>query len=362
MPVRSTASPTAAKRPGSVTPATSLDRSEGSVISALYRATIGPVNTDYYLPVFERFEAAGRVSPSWNRAACLCTLNWMVFRQLWAPALVYAAAMIGVALLVLGLGRLLFHFSDAAELCLLAALGTVAFLAPGVWGNAILYKHARKTMERALAATTSVPEACVLLNRQASSRQRMVWLALANVVLAGVVVAGVYIAWPHTARPAAVTGPVLTPAVAGLVAPAASAPVKGASVPAPMPAPALSQAPAAASPTAGPVVAASAPAATVAVPAPTPTPTPTPTVKASAAITSAGHFYINVGLFAEDDNARRAHAKLLEAGLTAFTEELDTAKGKRTRVRAGPFDTKTQADTAAEKIRALKLEAVVFRQ
>ncbi len=340
-----------------MTPATSLDRSEGSAISALYRATIGPVNTDYYLPVFERFEAAGRVSPSWNRAACLCTLNWMVFRQLWAPALVYAAAMIGAALLVLGLGRLLFHFSDAAELCLLAALGTVAFLAPGVWGNAILHKHARKSMERALAATTTVPEACVLLNRQASSRQRIVWLALANVVLAGVVVGG-YIAWPHTARPAAVTGPVLTPAVAGLEAPAASAPVKGASVPAPMPAPALSQAPAAASPTAGPVVAASAPAATVAVPAPT----PTATVKASAATTSARHFYINVGLFAEDDNARKAHAKLLEAGLTAFTEELDTAKGKRTRVRAGPFDTKTQADTAAEKIRALKLEAVVFRQ
>ena len=355
MPGRSTASPTAAKRTGSVTPATSLDRSEGSVISALYRATIGPVNTDYYLPVFERFEAAGRVSPSWNRAACLCTLNWMVFRQLWTPALVYAAAMIGAALLVLGLGRLLFHFSDTAELCLLAALGTVAFLAPGVWGNAILHKHARKSMERALAATTTVPEACVLLNRQASSRQRIVWLALANVVLAGVVVGG-YIAWPHTARPAAVTGPVLTPAVAGLEAPAPSAPVKGASVPAPMPAPALSQAPAAASPIAGPVVAASAPAATIAVPA------PTPTVKASAAITSAKHFYINVGLFGEDDNARRAHAKLLEAGLTAFTEELDTAKGKRTRVRVGPFDTKTQADTAAEKIRALKLEAVVFRK
>ena len=53
---------------------------------------------------------------------------------------------------------------------------------------------------------------------------------------------------------------------------------------------------------------------------------------------------------------------MLESGLAAFTEQLDTAKGKRTRVRVGPFDTQTAADTAAGKIRDLKLEAVVFRQ
>ena len=46
-------------------------------------------------------------------------------------------------------------------------------VAPGVWGNAILHTHLRKTMASALAATATVPEACVLLNRQASSRQRM---------------------------------------------------------------------------------------------------------------------------------------------------------------------------------------------
>jgi hypothetical protein len=55
--------------------ATSLDQAEGSAMNALYRAAIGPVNTDYYLPVFERFESAGRAGPGWNRAACLCTLS-----------------------------------------------------------------------------------------------------------------------------------------------------------------------------------------------------------------------------------------------------------------------------------------------
>jgi len=69
-----------------------------------------------------------------------------------------------------------------------------------------------------------------------------------------------------------------------------------------------------------------------------------------------------VGLFAEADNARNAQAKLTAAGITPFTEELDTVRGKRTRVRVGPFDSKAAAKTVAGKIQALKLEAVVFRQ
>ena len=69
-----------------------------------------------------------------------------------------------------------------------------------------------------------------------------------------------------------------------------------------------------------------------------------------------------MGLFAIDANARNTYARLRDAGLVAFTQELDTTKGKRTRVRVGPFDNRSEAEAAAEKIRALKLEAVVFRQ
>ncbi len=69
-----------------------------------------------------------------------------------------------------------------------------------------------------------------------------------------------------------------------------------------------------------------------------------------------------MGLFAQDGNARRAHAKLLAAGLAAFTQEIDSPNGKRTRVRVGPFDNRAQADDAAGKIRTLELEALVFRQ
>ena len=72
-------------------------------------------------------------------------------------------------------------------------------------------------------------------------------------------------------------------------------------------------------------------------------------------------YFINVGLFAKEANARRAQATLQEAGLSPTTQEIGTGQGKRTRLRAGPFDTLAQAEAAAEKIRSLKLEAQVFQ-
>jgi cell division septation protein DedD len=77
---------------------------------------------------------------------------------------------------------------------------------------------------------------------------------------------------------------------------------------------------------------------------------------------AARSYYNNIGLLAEASNARKAHERLLAAGVAAFTQELESAKGKRTRVRAGPYDSASDAQAAAEKIRALALEAVVFRQ
>ena len=53
--------------------------------------------------------------------------------------------------------------------------------------------------------------------------------------------------------------------------------------------------------------------------------------------------------------------QLMDAGLPALTQELESTKGTRTRVRVGPFETRAEADAAAEKIRALKLDAAVFK-
>jgi len=81
-----------------------------------------------------------------------------------------------------------------------------------------------------------------------------------------------------------------------------------------------------------------------------------------AVVGSAPGYYINVGLFAEEANARRAQARLLNEGLPAFRQTLESAKGKRIRVRVGPYDGSKDANAAATRIRTLQLEAVVFKQ
>jgi cell division septation protein DedD len=77
--------------------------------------------------------------------------------------------------------------------------------------------------------------------------------------------------------------------------------------------------------------------------------------------TTAG-YYINVGLFADEANARKAQARLLNEGLPAFRQELNNSNGRRIRVRVGPYDSRAKADAAAASIRAMALDAVVFKQ
>ena len=136
----------------SIIPAMSLDSPSDNAMTALSRLALGPVNTDYYLAVFERFDSTGRTTTTWNWAACLATLNWMVFRQLWSAALVYVAAAEGLALIVFGIGRSFLNWPPGVELGVLGAFAVLAFAVPGLYGNAILYADIRKRIARALAA------------------------------------------------------------------------------------------------------------------------------------------------------------------------------------------------------------------
>ena len=442
----------------SIIPAMSLDSPSDNAMTALSRLALGPVNTDYYLAVFERFDSTGRTTTTWNWAACLATLNWMVFRQLWGAALVYVAAAEGLALIVFGIGRSFLNWPPGVELGVLGAFAVLAFAVPGLYGNAILYADIRKRIARALAASRTVPEACALLEKQASSRKRLQMVVLANGVL-GVAALIAYLVWsPSDTKPLALE-PAVTVAQATAAATAASATAPAASAPArpqaagqvtstaapmpeaapepapvaesrPDPAPASTPAPAAAKASAASKASAStAPPATVtpppaepapsarpasapaskaaaSAPAPAKTATPaasarasaTPSPAASAASTpaprreaaasrasaatkpkapasataaadkplptvgAAAGYYINVGLFAEEANARKTQARLLNEGLPAFRQELDSAKGRRIRVRVGPYESRAQADAAAESIRAMTLDAVVFKQ
>lgn len=72
-------------------------------------------------------------------------------------------------------------------------------------------------------------------------------------------------------------------------------------------------------------------------------------------------FYVNAGLYAVPGNASKAYSKLESAGLPVFTEVITSKDEQRTRVRVGPYPTRAKADAAAKKIRALKLDAIVFK-
>ncbi len=73
-----------------------------------------------------------------------------------------------------------------------------------------------------------------------------------------------------------------------------------------------------------------------------------------------GRFIVQVGAFADADKAREVRSKLEHAGVKTYTQAVDTKDGKRTRVRAGPFASRAEADKAAGRIKVLGLSASVL--
>ncbi len=459
---------------------TSTPAPEEDVTTTLYRAAIGPVSSTYYLPIFTRFEAADHAGISWNTAASLLTLNWLVFRKLWVAALAYVGILVAVALLVFGIARLVFQFSDTLMMALGLGFGLAAFVLPGLFGNALFHTECRKAMAKALTGHANVADARDALLRQASTRNRLLALAAANV--AAVLLAGFayqqfsalsqVTVMPHGALEAgnvavgrttdAASDVRVTPAASAaasaseaagamasvLAASASSSAPASAASPSVSTASAPSSAPASAMPAAAPAMALAASQATaaatlsttttasaatavtpMATTASSATTTPTPSTNvspppapakaasadkaktkpqangtkpsrpasapavqvraakepekakatkkpkaavasepaqkaASAASGSASaptkSFFINVGLFGVPENAAKAHAKLLEAGLPSVMKELK-AKTRQIRVRVGPYGTQAQADAAAEKIKALQLDASIVQ-
>ncbi len=459
-------------------PTTELDNTDEHSTTALYRAAIGDISNGYYLPRFTRYEAADRPGLSWNWAAALNTLNWLLFRRLWQAALVYSGSIVALALLLFGIGKLVFQFSEGTQWGLLAALVALAFVVPGLGGNALYYLATRQRVQAALTKNQSVSEACEQLSKGASTRKGLIIIAACNLVVAAIaaqsyamftgfeslpagtpvavgvvsegrnVVSGRAIdATAADSGKAAASAPLAASVASAPSAPASAlastsastAAAASASLPASasaaVPAPTVSAAALAAPPTvtasavagkpvstsaSAPVPAASSsaklpiapapaprvlPAASAALPAiakppaaasaasparPAPvalrsaaadlaarevaaslgqsapvrptspvTPRPAAAAAAPAEVPEANRFVVNVGLFADANNARNALVKLMDAELPVVSKEIRFPKGNRTRVQVGPFDTLAEADAAADKVRALELEARV---
>ena len=377
--------------------ATASPAQEEDVTTTLYRAVIGPVSNSYYLPIFTRFEAADHAGISWNTAAALSTLNWLAFRRLWGAALAYFGALVAIVLLVFGIGRLVFQLPDALVGALTLGFGVAAFVLPGLFGNAVFHTECRKRMSKALVAHSDVREACAQLTRQAGTRKRAIIVASVNVAFWALAVL-LYLQLSAlsnlTVRPSgALEAGQVTVGRATATMPAASTPIAPpASSPASVPAVTASAPPATAS---APAVPASMPAsvpntATVATSAPAPlvaaanTMAMVDTVSLSATkpqaltkpvevakpknpqpktkpVKDSKPYFVNVGLFSVAANAERAHAKLLAAQLTSQLSELKSTKGPQIRVRVGPFASKSDAQDAVGKIKALQLDAIIVQ-
>jgi DedD protein len=70
-------------------------------------------------------------------------------------------------------------------------------------------------------------------------------------------------------------------------------------------------------------------------------------------------YVIQLAALNDPDKAKQMRDQITASGVKAYTEVVPTAKGKVTRVRAGPFGSRPDADKARDKLKALGLSGNV---
>jgi DedD protein len=73
-----------------------------------------------------------------------------------------------------------------------------------------------------------------------------------------------------------------------------------------------------------------------------------------------GRFIVQFGSYTESARAQEARLKVEKAGLKTYAQVADSADGKKYRVRVGPFEKRSDAEKAAEKIKKLDLPASIL--
>lgn len=72
-----------------------------------------------------------------------------------------------------------------------------------------------------------------------------------------------------------------------------------------------------------------------------------------------GAFFIQVIALSETEKAKQVQQKISGAGVRAYTESVSAGGGQVTRVRAGPFATREEADKAQARLQSLGFEGKV---
>jgi DedD protein len=73
----------------------------------------------------------------------------------------------------------------------------------------------------------------------------------------------------------------------------------------------------------------------------------------------AGEFVVQLGVFSNAANVKELRAKLSSAGIRTYVESVKAAGGEKTRVRAGPYATKSDAEHARKRIAKSGINGVV---
>ncbi|MBX9636826.1 MAG: SPOR domain-containing protein [Nitrosomonas sp.] len=103
-------------------------------------------------------------------------------------------------------------------------------------------------------------------------------------------------------------------------------------------------------------------AAPALVPAPAPAATSaSPSAAASVAVPADATkaFVVQLGAFSDQAKAKQQQANLLSSGFKAYTETLKVDHNEVTRVRIGPFTTRSAAETELKKLKKIGLDGVV---
>ena len=375
------------------------------LLPQLYLHAVGPVGTAYYERVFTRFETLGRTPPTWNHAAAFCTLGWCLLRGLWRPAAVWSSMALLLAVLVWAGAFSALPRQAQVSVALLGAI--VLCGVPGFFGNGWYYRLVHQQTMHALEESPSLAQAQARLAQQASSPKQWRLAAVGQVALWALL--GVF-AWhsadsapepePEPAPERTVGPPQLNFPEPTTIAPAEDVAPPGAAAPLAPPESTLAMAassamtettatavppgilpitmaeampaPAAPAPTPAPKVAAP-PAAPKAAPAPKPaapvakttrskpTPPPAAAPKEKPARTNS-QFYVTLGTYAEVTNAAAVERKVRQAGYAAQSFSTTSNKGVLTRLRAGPFATRAEAEKAQRALRAQRIPASVQEQ
>ncbi|MGH8744579.1 MAG: SPOR domain-containing protein [Burkholderiales bacterium] len=83
------------------------------------------------------------------------------------------------------------------------------------------------------------------------------------------------------------------------------------------------------------------------------------TEKPAKSESKSGAYVVQLAAYSNSDKAKRMQQKLTASGFRAYTEVLKTAEGDKTRVRAGPYESREAAEKALSRMKTMGMNGVV---